>query len=144
MLQDLQTKLREINDIPNLNQGGCAVAAVAIVWFIKRRSLAANPKIHYTCWGSNQEAIKNNEPDLLACSHAFVSYKGFFIDSKGIIPEGNVSSRQQQADEIPFKLVEIQASHPKQWVSDFNRKNIKIIDNIMGTNLQRKFELLKE
>ena len=77
MLQTLQTKLKELDDISNLNRGGCAVVAIAIVWFIKRRILAADPKIYYTCGGSNREAIENNTPALLACSHAFVKYKGF-------------------------------------------------------------------
>lgn len=142
MLQDLQTKLEELNNIPNLNRGGCAVAAVAIVLFIQRHILSASPKIRYTCWGSNQYAIENNTPDLLSCLHAFVEYKDFLIDSRGIVSEVNASFRRQQAEEVPFELVIIQASHPNQWVRDFDRKNINTIDNIMGTNLQKKFEAL--
>lgn len=144
MLQDLQTKLEKLDNIPDLNQGGCAVAAIAIVLFIQRHILSASPKICYTCWDSNREAIESNSPDQLACNHAFVKYEDFFIDSQGLVSEVDGGLVKQQAEIIPFELVLLHASHSDQWVRNFDRKYISTIDNIMGTNLQKKFETLNK
>ena len=140
MLQDLQTKLKELDNILFINAGGCAIVAVAVVLFIKRRNLSADPKIHYTCWGSNKEAVRKNDYSLLNCSHAFVRYKDFFIDSNGVRTKKKTMSSWKEAEEIPFKLVRQDISDVSRWNDRFNRENIKTIDNIMGTNLQKNLQ----
>lgn len=141
MLQKLEEKLEEINRIPSINRGGCAILAVSIALFIKRQNIFASPKVYYTSCGSNKEAIRKNNLYLLDCNHAFVKWNNLFIDSNGIKSKEEINLSWESAEEIPLKLVKNHISDANHWNSSFDRNNTKEIDNILGSKLHKELEI---
>lgn len=94
-------QLQYLKSIPQLNYGGCAIAAFALYNWFKKHNLveSLNVKLiygyyHYSesCYTINNnflqnetDNLKSNESSASSCSHAFLEVDGEFYDSSGNI-----------------------------------------------------------
>jgi hypothetical protein len=134
---------RKLDAIPYINNGGCAIAALAMyLWIIKNEKPKEEdyPKILYMYQGedddyySNAEALQNNDlTDTRACGHACISYKGNLMDSSCMNDE--IEESKGNILELPNVEFVIASIKNGSWNSCFRRENIKLIDEELGINL---------
>lgn len=84
----LTTFLKKLDNIPNINNGGCGWAAYCIYHFLKQNGrLASDVKVAFLHLSDDPESLKNNlnNPDHIkeSSSHVMLYNDGKFIDSTG-------------------------------------------------------------
>jgi glycogen synthase len=97
---DLLNKLQEIDKIPAVNSGGCAIVAYAIKKYLKKKGIKS--KIIYLLdYSDDYENIKNGNPE--SCAHAVISIKNTWYDSRGKLSKKPIIREYAQAGLLPVK-----------------------------------------
>lgn len=133
-----------LNNISNINSGGCLYAAYAIYESLKKLNLHKNEDLVIIQFSYSKHQIKNNkdfingETDTASSSSHFgISVDGgkTAYDSEGLVEEGEYNYYLI----IPNKMIEVFCNSSLQggnWSSNFNRKiEVPKINILLQINL---------
>jgi hypothetical protein len=131
-----------LEDIPNINSGGCAVSALVIQSVLKTKhnidseiiyEFSCNCSICRESRTELENAINNKPYDKYetACSHALVKIDDTYIDCTGI------QYKPDDSCTVSPDLV-IESINYADWNSSFNRKFIPVILKQFNLNLPLK------
>jgi hypothetical protein len=89
-LKDFKSVMCMLSSIPNINSGGCAISAIAMLLWLKRHnpSTDVNVVYLYDCkrdYNINNKFINGKSSDVRACSHAVLYVDGNYIDCNGTV-----------------------------------------------------------
>lgn len=138
---DFEERLYRLNEINNINAGGCGVAAVAIYRFLTQNGLYSKYlsfAFAYKGWDaslyeSNLNKHNNgNYDELEVPSHVVLKFKNkFFIDSNGY----DTDPQYDLFHDVSHDEVLINVNHSGwNWIFD-RRKEIPKIEKILNVNL---------
>lgn len=132
--------LPQLNDIPNINRGGCGISAYAIANWIKKQDVRYEPKyiVQNGDFSNNRECIAKNRP-LGDIPHILVEWENFTIDSNGAQKDWFPRLSLPISEDILIITINF-----GRWNSDFNRDHVETISEIVGINLNEQFRLHME
>ena len=140
----LKQVLKYLNNIPNINDGGCGVSALAIYRWIKAHYQVKNVEILfcYGCWRSvwdyrnNKQVFRIGKGNLSSPSHVVLKYKNFIFDSSGIIKDLK-SEFPNIHKATRLNLFISVLNDLNEWNDSFERKPkvIKNIEKYLNINL---------
>lgn len=147
-MKTLEQVLEFLDNIPNINSGGCGISALAVYkWLKKNDALSEDFAIVYLHrWDTydrdtNRSFLKGENDNATACSHAIFRYNGVYYDSEG---KNESSVRDDNSVIIPAEHVErfMKASlKDGNWNTSFNRaKGVKVIESNLGIELDVEVE----
>ena len=126
--------LNKLRDIPNINEGGCGIAALVI--YRQLKEVGFNPTILFMYGdGEDSEFLKNlnleaNWDDLYAPEHVAIALGDHVFDAFGRPPTDAYSGWHSVSDS---ELVRCINSPTKgMWNSDFNRAILKQYPDILS------------
>lgn len=136
---EFKKKLKFLNEIPSINWGGCAIAAVSLYKWFKKHNLIEklNVKLIYTYYdqyqfSTNSKYLNNEIESFTTCSHALISVNNQTYDSSG---KESVNSYYHEVSES-FVLQTIY--HSTYWNPSFDRKKyVKQITSSLGIKLRK-------
>lgn len=138
-MNTLKEVRKYLNSIPYINNGGCAVSALAMyLWLKNNKKVNKDTRIVYfyggvSSWVSNKKALKGDKQTKPAgCYHATLRHKGMFLDSEGI-QNANHYWKKHTIKNISFVKESIR--EPYNWNTMFNRKYIEEIENTLNISL---------
>jgi len=140
-LTTLDEVLKFLNDIPNINCGGCGISAYSVYLWLKARNLITPDFkfiLAYKDYSSdeylnNEEVIKNNNGNVLAPSHMFIQYNKKYIDSNGPVNRRYFKWFHHLNPDDKF-IVDCLKSNNWNWM--FDRKQYKpIIEDVLEIQL---------
>jgi len=114
----IKPKLDALDEIPYINNGGCAVVALELSKHIRR--LGYKPEIVYlfrTYESNDYERAVNNE--ITTCSHAVVKVGGGYFDSSGELDADYLDSYKYKVALSPKYVKD--TLERGDWNSCFNR-----------------------
>lgn len=138
--EHLVTVTQKLKGINYINNGGCALVALAIKENIRKTFPRYRPKVIYIMqtWAASYiRRLNNNEP--MSCSHAVLKVGDYYVDSDGIftykelreVYEKECYTFIQVSDELTKASL-----YRRQWNSDFHRPTgVPQINSILNTNL---------
>ena len=129
-----------LNDIYNINRGGCGISALALYrWLEKNGQLNGNTKFVYLYHSYNRDEYLNNDKVLrektgkpLACAHAGLLHKNNYLDSNGKV-DISYYTFVHHVNEEDFILKSI--NNLSSWNDAFNREHISRIEKKLGIDL---------
>lgn len=139
-----------MNNISNINSGGCAIAALAMYrWLKKKGQIKKKTDFHFCYHHKDENTLKKNKNNLkrnnnlLSCTHAFIYFKGEYMDSESII---NVEAGYNYDDytfinkkniiKIYDENLILDSINSGGWNSSFERqRNVKKIAKKLDINL---------
>lgn len=146
----LQLLCTQLNDIPNINKGGCCVVAATVANHMQHlyptRIRVSNDWYTNDDTPIDQVASSLDEPDDLYCwndngidfGHVFVEfeYKGhtYFIDSNGVTLAGRTDPTYNWIvynGELPLKLAK-RLIYSEGWNTKFNRTAIPKVKKLIN------------
>ena len=127
--------------IPNINDGGCGISALALYRCIKNNSKIENTKFVFLYnndedkdrYINNSRVLRDNYGEAEVPDHCCLLYKGKFIDSNGDHAVGGYSWIQIIDEE---EFITKALDNVCDWNSDFNRREIKNIEEGLGVDLE--------
>lgn len=138
-ISHILSMFREIDrKIPQLNAGGCAVAAYSIVEYAKLLGIEAKVKYLFNGWAqSDYQSLQNNENG--SCSHAVVVINNNMYDSNGLfdieynfVEPDEVTSLDLEQDKVLESI-----SYPGHWNPAFDRRDgRKKIQDVLKTPIK--------
>ena len=129
-----------LKNIPNINSGGCAIAAISIKRFLK---IHKNINCDIIFRNADEEEYLINKKSLselnnpVSCDHAFIKLKKSYFDCEGkqyFDCEGK-QNRLIQCLVMPEKLVIDAINNKNEWNSKFNRKYVSAIERKLNIDL---------
>lgn len=145
------TNLDEVRNfldaLPNINAGGCGVAAYAMyLWLRDRNMLTKDFRFVFLHCGYSKDEYLHNKQVLeeedsierpVAPEHVGVQFNGKLIDSSGVVR----TSEYKMFLDIPLEKAEdyiINSLNTNNWNSWFNRPEVvKIIERELGISFRR-------
>lgn len=147
IIKILDSEIKNLyKNIPNINEGGCAIFAAILGeelckknYNLKYTILTTNPKDKIK---TAKDIIKNNSNinltdiyDYIPPTHVVLTLSGYYIDSSGcrkikgseLYCDGEILRKGVDVDLITLK--KFYYDNPKIWNSSFNKKHIKKIEN---------------
>ena len=128
--------LPQINDIPNINCGGCGIAALAIAQWIRQADQRYEPK-YIVIWGKtndNNVSIKKQKR-LVDFPHIKVLYNNTSIDSEGTYKVSN-----DYYHLIIDEQILIDTICKSTWNPEFSREHITDINHIVKFDINEKLK----
>jgi len=119
--------LRFLNSVRNINYGGCAISALVMYRWLKKKK--EKSKIVY-CYQDKVSARENSKikrkkiGQPCSCSHAILKYKNKYFDSNGIF---NQTHRYSKKHVLPEAIVVRTINEAPTWNPEFNRDRIPLI-----------------
>lgn len=139
----IRLKLSELNKIPDLNRGGCAIVAYALVQYINKAYPELHPEIVFLCninQGPAWRNLINNRAD--SSSHVVVKIDNMYYDSTGVYTKSEIRAKWKTAETaIASQELTLRSIHTNEWNPAFNRK--KYVSTI-GHILDMKTQLIKD
>mgnify|MGYP007044048173 FL=1 len=136
-MRNIAEALRDI-DLPDINSGGCGIAALAALRLAKKHNEEVNIVLLYKSdeknwFESNQSLIKSgNIKDAFVPSHVAIIFDGITVDTSGIVEDYSYSYSQSDISEDEL----ITLINHGDWNDRFQRdKDIPRIEKILGINL---------
>ena len=133
-LETLTDVTKYLDSIPDINSGGCGVAALAIYRWLKKQGKKSQIVFGYGGWNcgfSRNESLKNGTNETpSACSHAVVLYNGNYYDSNG----ESIDPPYSQNHSLPIWVV-VKTLNTRDWNSEFDRRYIRQIAKDLNVNL---------
>lgn len=136
--EEFKSVLGFLNSIPYINQGGCAISALAMYrWLKANKMLNKKTSFYFLENDENQHmqnkrclGLKNSNP--ISCDHAILNYNGILIDSRG---EYNI--RESYKLEIRDENFIVKAiNNIRTWNYSFEREiQIPVIEMQLGIDL---------
>lgn len=130
----LHNRLRQVNRIPNINAGGCAVTAYYAYEFAKQRYPQTNPQICFLIefgYANEVENAKRNHPT--SCSHAVLRIGNLFYDSTKVYTTEELQNKWEH--DLVYMIDPELAYESIQksffWNPKFDRKHIPQIQQIL-------------
>ena len=119
-----------LDDIPNLNSGGCAIAAINLHRYIL--SLGYYPQLVYLC--DNRDVVEYNYGGEISCYHALVKVGREYFDSTGWYTYMSLPKKWQGLNVIELTPDYIeQHLRTGSWNRRFNRdKHLPTIEKIFA------------
>jgi len=131
-----------LNNIPNINSGGCGIASLAMYrWLKKNNKLNKNTKfiyLHHNMdynYYSNKKALNADNTVIPgSCEHVLLYHRGYYRDSK---------SSKKILNKPSYKILETtnenfilqSVNNVFDWNHKFDRKKIKGIEKTLDINL---------
>ena len=137
MINSLKEAQEELNKIPNINRGGCAISALALYRWIMKNENIKYRRLHFVFSFSTEEELKENKKRKKSneigesCSHVALYYKGRYRDSEGEHPY--LKRYQLRCDE-DFVIKAIN-NEKAGWAKGFDRKHIRTISKKLKIDL---------
>ena len=137
-METLKEVQKYLNQIDNINTGGCGISALAMYRWLKKNDQLQNTKFVY-CYSSkdvylnNSNVLRNKSGKASATSHAVLLHDGQFIDSKGI-KDISIYGWVQIIEEEEF-IIKTLNDDVSEWNSYFDRNNIVKIEQELGIDL---------
>ena len=133
--EEILAKLEKLDNVPNVNYGGCAIAAYALVEWLKSKGIHAH--VVYLFEGYDEEARDNLEygikPD--SCGHAVVALDNVYYDSRGVYTMGD--GRYELALTLEQDTVMHSIKYAASWNLAFNRETgVPAINRILDTAIE--------
>jgi hypothetical protein len=144
--EEFDTLLKELNEIENINCGGCAIVAYGLQQKLQQHGKKAT--IVYILGNSmydnnNRSNIESNQP--ASCKHAVIRRGRYYYDSKGRVSKreliGYWADNPKDIELVPVskELVFESIKVKRLWNSFFDRKSgIKAIEKILNIKLNIK------
>lgn len=133
--EQLQPLLNKINDIENVNSGGCGSVVIYVHDYLQGKGVDSQIiYLMHTRDTSGISNLRNNKPD--SCYHAMLRVGNHYVDSTGIhgITEGDYKFNSRKRVKIPItrKLAGACWAKKSAWNSWFKRRNVSKIKRILG------------
>ena len=132
------SKLKELDTIPNLNRGGCAIAALAAHEYASTIGLQTEI-VYLLDRDKDYSSLLNNKP--ATCMHAVIKINNSYYDSFGRIYKNKLFryfSRTVKSLSLNKELVIESIKVKDGWNPAFNRKdNLPQIDRIIGLPISK-------
>ena len=133
MNQVLNSKLKALNNIPSINNGGCGIVAYHLAKHIRKVYKCKAEIVYFNDPNdtSSLDKIANKVPD--ACLHAMVRVNRKYYDSEGSYTLKEV----REAIGIPITTRQVSLQYAKQsylhanWNPNFDRIHITSIQQIL-------------
>jgi len=120
-----------INSIPDINSGGCGVAALAMYrWLKKNDMLKKTTMFHFLhsydgyLYETNKRYVEKNEGKPSACSHIGLIHGNRTIDCEGFINTREYKYKIRTSNE---NMLVLAVNNVNDWNSMFDRKHVKTI-----------------
>jgi len=133
-----------LNNIPNINSGGCGIAALAIYrWLKQNNQLTKDTKfvyyyfsedrseISYNHYLNNSNVLENNNGEPEACAHAGIYYRRKYLDSNGKID----TWKFEHDHYVNEKFIVNSINNLGCWNSSFERSHIGEIEDRLNIKL---------
>ena len=128
-----------LSGIPNLNQGGCVVASVAMHRWLKKQNVDSEIVFLYNemeddTFERNNQILCDTKikAKFTGCTHSMLFYDGNYYDSDGL----NTDSAWFPYEHFVPENYAIEAlNHSTLWNPMFERSHIKDIELKLGVNL---------
>lgn len=134
---DFNGVLSYLDSIPNINNGGCGIAALAIYRWLKKNQPEKECKITFLSdnyiYSLNCEKLKSNILSLVVPSHIVVEIDGKFYDSDGEYPNYRGNCYYQVKED--HLITTINCPDCNNWNDVFKRKHTKSIAKTLGIDL---------
>ena len=130
---NLHPKLKQINDIPYINSGGCAFVAIQLAEHIQTHHQQV-AEVIYTLRKSDTERIRLANRTPVTCYHAYVKVGNTYIDSEGVYTNTKFNSILEDEDiiAIPISLDLAKASLKcNTWNKLFDRRRVRTLTKIL-------------
>lgn len=137
-------KIKQLNNISDINRGGCGIAAIAIKKLLDQDN-PGEAKIVYILDSFDKVDRFHLSDGPISCQHAVVVYKNRYIDSTGVISNKRMQIQWGSQWEISRPLSEQQAvlsastvryNDENLWNRAFDRRaGIPLIEEISGMKL---------
>lgn len=129
MDNDLEFAINVLDHIPYINNGGCAISALAIYRYLQSKNKKC--KIVFCYHSYNRHRYIDNKKKIgNSCTHAVVKFENCFYDSDGEHDVSDYTYRHQVSLDIVLKAI-----NKDVWNWDFKRKHIKRIEKQLGISL---------
>ena len=119
----LKQCLEELNEIPNINKGGCAVVS----YYLYKHLPLKDSKIIFMYTDPFDLLVSASIEDGLSCSHSAIYYNDELWDSEGV---SNFEKFPIKI-EVPIEKVRESIANKEIWNPTFDRKNIMKIVRII-------------
>ena len=124
-MKELLVKLNQINKIPYVNRGGCAIVSLAIQRYLKNKNIKS--KIVFSHYYKDETM-----GSLRPCNHSYIKIKKHFYDSKGIYDKVQYHKRTINDE---YELIQC-INDVYGWNNSFNRtKYVPKIEKILDVDL---------
>ena len=132
------SKLKELNTIPYLNRGGCAIAALAVHEYASKLGVQTEV-VFLLSRAKDYSDLSNNKP--ATCMHAVIKINNCYYDSDGRVYKKRLPGYfSNHIKCIPIsKILLIESIRLKEgWNHTFDRKkNLPKIDKIIGIPISK-------
>lgn len=136
----LTRKLKELNKIPDINKGGCAIVAYGLVEYLKKNCPNKDAKVYFLLDNYLKDSIENGKPN--SCGHAVVRIDDKYYDSDGAHTLIGLKEQRWYSREHHIVLDQntiMQCIKTDTWNRTFDRvKHVPTIDRILGTSIQHQ------
>lgn len=131
----LKKKLKELNEIPHINHGGCAAVAYGLVEYVKKHRPDKEAKVIFLPDSTEIDDLLNNK--ATSCLHAIVQIGNKYYDSRGCntlkyFEKDNGGKHVVLSQELALECVQRKGV----WNTWFNRdKHIPRIEKILNIRI---------
>ena len=133
-----------LDDIPNINRGGCGISTLAIYEAMKKYTSITGVKIIFLYLTYQTYAHKHNHSKTehsinipMIPAHICIKLNGEYIDSTGVISERKLNEYTIKK-QIRTKKFLIKSINKGDWNPGFERHYIRDIENVLGISLKIK------
>ena len=136
MYKSFRGALKFVNTIPRINQGGCAIAALAMKRWVDNNKPESSFKfvILNKSWDTREAlhnmkiSAENNKKNHASCAHVCVNFEGKFYDSRGPLDISDYKFVEFLRDDEEAAMVKaINDPGCGSWNYSFDRDNVKLI-----------------
>lgn len=123
-MKDLLVKLNQINQIPNINFGGCAIVSLAVQRYLNQRNIQSKIVFSYR-WRRPKGYLKS-------CNHSYLKIGKYLYDSEKVYDKVPNYKRIIQDE---YDLINC-INREDEWNDSFNRrKYVPKIAKILDVDL---------
>ena len=136
--KEINKVLSKLDNVPYINNGGCAISALALEKHINALYPEVKTQIVYLFGSWEKDRINDiNNGNARSCSHAYLRINNIYYDSHGgfTLKELEEEWRYPKLLNVSNKIV-IDSINHSDWNPCFDRKDISKICSIL--NIERK------
>ena len=145
MTKTFQQVRKYLDDIPDINRGGCGIAALAMYYAANKEGKKVGIAYLYGSWFEDDnieqnEMFKKGKSKVAgSCSHVLVRVGNRYYDSEGVVNLKNIKKRYTVDKDITKKHLKASINNLDAWNDDFNRrKYLSKIEKFIGKKLKVK------
>lgn len=124
-----------LSEIPNINLGGCGIAALTMLRVLKKNNIQAriiflHESDEIEQFSTNKLALEDNDIDPIACSHIGVKVGNRAFDCNEDLKLKNWERIETEDEKYLLRMI----NNPR-WNKKFDRENVKKIEEHTGVCL---------